>query len=269
MSELVLPLPEAPDGVSWTLRSLEILDPSLPFERFEELFAAAGEIKTAASFWLGDLLNFSEARYGHRYAQVMDATGFAYSTLSNYAYVCRQIAPSRRRRAALDGRWRTLKFSHYDAVAALEPGEQEAWLDRAEAEALTREALREAIQAAGRLEARPKREVTARGKTLDPAGVVDAARNLSTVQETLAKVGGGLEAETAEAVGIPGALRALGELDATVREAVATLDRPSEFELAGRRVVAQATRSGGFAMIPIVIFEEFAALIRAAQPREG
>jgi len=255
VTELALALlPDAPPGVQWTTRGLIVTDPSLPFETVEALFRAAGEIKTAMSFIIGDLLNFAEARYSDRYVQAAEATGLSYSTLTNYASVMRKVAPSRRRES--------LRFSHHAEVASLEPEEQERWLAQAEERGWTTGELREAL-ADGRAVARAVKQPAARQEVLDAVGTVDAARNLDAVRETLTRVGGGLEAETAEAIGIPRAIRALDEAGETVRRAAATLDRPILVD-AARRVVANATVSGGFYMVELAVFVEFAALVATA-----
>ena len=56
-------------------------------------------------FWIGDVLNYGEAKWGKKYHQAIEQTGRAKSTLKHYASVARRI-PVDRRKA-------TLSFSHH------------------------------------------------------------------------------------------------------------------------------------------------------------
>lgn len=91
-------------------------------------------------FWMGDLINYGESRYGEKYTQAMDATGYAYQTLANVAYVANAIPGSRRREL--------VPFSHHAEVAALPAEQQAAWLEACEANELTVAELRHKIKLA-------------------------------------------------------------------------------------------------------------------------
>lgn len=129
-----------PAGVEISLTGLRITDPEFDYDTYVGVVQAAGRFKVATSWWIGDLLNFGERLFDHdRYAAVMELTGLRYETLSNYAWVCRRIARSRRRDQ--------LSFGHHAEVAALEPQEQTEALDAAIANGWTRSELRNAIRA--------------------------------------------------------------------------------------------------------------------------
>lgn len=98
--------------------------------------AALARAEGAVHWWIGDWLNYGEQKYGEKYAQALDGTGFAYQTLRADAYVASRIELLRRRN--------NLSWSHHREVAALEPAEQDAMLDLAEKEGLTREGMRAA-----------------------------------------------------------------------------------------------------------------------------
>lgn len=117
----------------------EGISPDLPFERFEALLALLTRFRTSAAWWIGDLVNFGEAKYGDTYAQAHEATQLSVETLSNYAWVCRSVAVKRRRP--------DLSFSHHEVVAALQPRAQKRWLELAAAKGWSRRELREAIGA--------------------------------------------------------------------------------------------------------------------------
>jgi hypothetical protein len=120
-------------GARWTATSLE-LPSDLAFADYEHVLWALGRARDMTSWALGDAIRFGEAVYGERYAQAIEATGRAKSTLMNYVSVARRVPPSRRRAR--------LSWSHHEAVASLEPRERDRWLDRAEAEGLSVEELR-------------------------------------------------------------------------------------------------------------------------------
>ena len=120
-------------GVRWTPTALE-LPPELDFTDFETIGWALGRVRDTSSWAFGDWIIAGEAIYGERYAQAIEATGRSKQTLINYASVARRVSRSRRRAG--------LAWSHHAEVAALDPAEQVAWLDRAEGERLTVEELR-------------------------------------------------------------------------------------------------------------------------------
>lgn len=252
-------LPVAPEGVTWTQCSLTIDDPELGLDRYEELLRAAGAVKNASSFWIGDLVNFGERRYGERYAQAIDATGLRYGTIANYAYVCSRVAPSRR--------IPILSFAHHEAVAKLEPAEQSEWLQKAAGSGWSRDELRDAMRDAGRLQQKPPEpppgeaplpKVPAAQEVLTGVDIVETSRGLAEVADVLRTAHRAVEGETVEIDPreITNALRVVDESQATISAAAARLARPSLLDVA-RRVVREATRSSGFAMVPLDVFEAF------------
>lgn len=110
------------------------------FDQWSTAFAWARKVEGCAQFWLGDLLNYGEHAYGEKYTQVLDATGYAYATAKNVAYVARHVAPAQRR--VDDG----VPFSHHAEVAALPPAKQDTWLQRCVEEQPTRDELRSLIR---------------------------------------------------------------------------------------------------------------------------
>lgn len=152
--ELFAPLEEAahlPAG-SLSLVGLDLTNPEMPRAEWEDLGRKLGHLHRWTAWALGDWLNFGEALYGEeaydstegavsdRYDVAGRVTGLAASTLMNYASVCTRIARSRRRVE--------LPFTVHEAVAALEPEEQNEWLQKAVDEGWNREDLRSAIREA-------------------------------------------------------------------------------------------------------------------------
>lgn len=93
-----------------------------------------GALGRACNWWLGDWVRYGNARYGERYETAARLTGYEVQSLMNMAYVASRFEISRRRE--------TLSWSHHAELAALDPPEQEEWLDRAEREQLSVLSLR-------------------------------------------------------------------------------------------------------------------------------
>jgi hypothetical protein len=101
-----------------------------------------GAIGRASGWWIGDWVRYGNARYGERYNSAARVTGYDVHSLRNMAYVAGRFGVPRRREA--------LSFSHHAELASLSPEEQELWLDRAEASALSVRSLRSELREARR-----------------------------------------------------------------------------------------------------------------------
>jgi hypothetical protein len=94
------------------------------FDEWRQAFGDLTRAQGSIQWWLGDMLAVGEARYGERYAQAVEATGYAVQTLMHMVFVASHVAPERRRQS--------LSFTHHKEVASLDPDEQEALLSEAE-----------------------------------------------------------------------------------------------------------------------------------------
>jgi hypothetical protein len=83
---------------------------------------------------LGDWIRYGNAKFGERYAWAARVTGYDVQTLMNMVYVASRFEVSRRRE--------DLSWSHHETIAALDPAEQDRWLDRAAADRLSISDLR-------------------------------------------------------------------------------------------------------------------------------
>lgn len=137
-------------GARLNATGLELTNPELDYEGWENIGRAVSFVGTAWQWWIGDWVNLGEELFGEEAAQAVEhntsaryskaeaITGVDHGRMMNIASVCRKIARSRRRSE--------LSFSHHEAVSALEPEEQTEWLSRCIEEEWTREELRQAIR---------------------------------------------------------------------------------------------------------------------------
>jgi DNA modification methylase len=131
--------PALPGRVSRT--GLE-LEEGLAFEAWEAIGATLQKCEESIQWWRGDWLRYGERSYGETYAQAIDAANASYQTLANEKYVAEHVELSRRRE--------NLSWSHHSEVAALDPREQDAWLDAAQAQGWSQKELRQQIKATRR-----------------------------------------------------------------------------------------------------------------------
>lgn len=146
---------------------LLLTDPEMTYDRYEALGIALGVFNRACSWWIGDWLIFGEGTYGERFAQAASMTGLAEQTLTNRAYVCRNVAPSRRMAG--------VPFSVHAEVAPLPPKEQTKWLRLAQQNGLTRAEVRARMKATRKDE---RQEVDDDDETPDFTQLVTCVRRL-------------------------------------------------------------------------------------------
>jgi len=88
-----------------------------------------GGISRSNQWWLGDWLRYGTAKWGEKYVEASRITGYDVRSLTNMASLSACFEISRRRD--------NLSWSHHAVVAALDPDEQDRWLDMATAERLS------------------------------------------------------------------------------------------------------------------------------------
>ena len=81
---------------------------------------------------------YGNERFGEKYTRAARITGYDVQTLMNMVYVASRFDISRRRAQ--------LSFSHHAELAALDPDEQDHWLQRAEADRLSVRCLRQELR---------------------------------------------------------------------------------------------------------------------------
>lgn len=131
--------------------SLNLTDPDLPYQRWEDLGRFLGSIDKRSRWYIGDWLNFGEAVYGEsaaqgveattseRYSEAERVTGLDHGTLMNIRSVCAKVPRENRRK--------DLGFWIHSEVAKLDAAEQPRWLDAAIENGWSKTDLRDAIRA--------------------------------------------------------------------------------------------------------------------------
>lgn len=126
-----------PDAPKYTPTAL-VLHPDTSFDRWMSIGEALKQMEKSVMWWIGDWCNFGERKYGEKYTQAMEASGYTYQAVADAAWVAARIEISRRRE--------TLTFTHHREVAALATQEEaDDLLDRAETEKLSTRDMRQEV----------------------------------------------------------------------------------------------------------------------------
>ncbi len=96
----------------------------LTFDQWRKAGRRLATLDNALQWMIGDWLNFGRRAYGEKYREAVEITDYELHTLHQLAWVAGTFEPHRRRA--------TLSWSHHKEVAALEPPQQNLWLERAE-----------------------------------------------------------------------------------------------------------------------------------------
>lgn len=111
------------------------------YEDMRQTLFKVVQVRDAANWWTGDILNAAEAKHGEKYTQMADETGLSPDTLMILSHVARRVDPITRRKE--------LSWSHHREVAKFEAHEQAKWLQKAIEKGWSVADLKEAIKKAG------------------------------------------------------------------------------------------------------------------------
>jgi hypothetical protein len=92
-----------------------------------------------------------EELFHEQWTQLIPDIGWDKKTLQNWKWVSERVRPN--------GRYKTLSWSHHEAVSALNPEAQDSWLERAVEEDMTVSQLRKELRGL-KAEKEPKPKVT-------------------------------------------------------------------------------------------------------------
>lgn len=123
------------EGAKFTETGLK-LNKSMGYDEWENIVSQLARMEKATQWWIGDALNFGEAKYGEMYAQAIDDS--QKKTWQNCKFVAKSIESSRRREL--------VSWSTHSEVAGLEPDAQNELLDMAEKAQLTKQQMRSEVK---------------------------------------------------------------------------------------------------------------------------
>lgn len=92
----------------------------------------------AVHFWIGDWLNYGEAKWGEMYSQAMDATGYEYGTLRDDKWLSSSIK--------LSDRSDNLGVAHARLIAPLPEEDKKYWAEELKKESIPVRELKEKIR---------------------------------------------------------------------------------------------------------------------------
>lgn len=115
MSEEIVRIGNLPSSILVSDIGITFLK-DLEFDDWYKLMQTLQRLETAFQFGIGDALNYGQTQYGEKYSQAMDATGFAYQSLANWAWVSKSVPHHNR----VSG----LSWSHHRVVAKLPVDQQ-------------------------------------------------------------------------------------------------------------------------------------------------
>ena len=125
------------ENFKFTPTGVEIIG-SPTFEHCERKVIQTRELKRLAPICLGILLNYMEHRWGDRYVQVLDPTGYSYQTIAN--------AKSIMARTPLDVMQPGLTLTHYEIASSLPKPDQKRLLAKARTEKLNTTAFNHLVR---------------------------------------------------------------------------------------------------------------------------
>ncbi len=119
-------------------------------DQWNELGTILFKFEMSLQIWLGDWLVQAERTWGETYSTIADKYEKDVDTLYNYHWVCSSVDFSLR--------GENLNFSHYKAVAALSPEDQNYWLRLAESKGWSARAMERNMHKIGKPERKKRQE---------------------------------------------------------------------------------------------------------------
>jgi hypothetical protein len=102
-------------------------------DEYEALGFALGEMHRAVQFAVGDYILDGEKLFGQEAYQLQESLGISEEQRRQYVRIAERIPWERRRKE--------LSWAHHREVAAMEPSDQDAWLEKAVANAWSKNEL--------------------------------------------------------------------------------------------------------------------------------
>lgn len=137
-----------------------VIPEDLSYDAWAEMGQPLVRIAQASMWWIGDWLLFGERKYGEKYSQAIEATGYALSTLKNAQWVADRFPPDQRRE--------DVTFSQHKTIAGLDPKPRAELLARAAEEHMTEGELAGRVKAIKAAEKSPSETKAAQGVEVIP-----------------------------------------------------------------------------------------------------
>lgn len=137
-----------------------VIPEDLSYDAWAEMGQPLIRIAQASMWWIGDWLLFGERKYGEKYSQAIEATGYALSTLKNAQWVADRFPPDQRRE--------DVTFSQHKTIAGLDPKPRAELLARAAEEHMTEGELAGRVKAIKAAEKSPLETKTGVVEVIQP-----------------------------------------------------------------------------------------------------
>jgi len=128
MADELVYIGSIPDAVSVTDVGL-YFNHDIEYDQWLRLMSTLQQLSTGIQFSIGDALNYGQKRYGEKYSQAMDATGYAYQSLANWSWVSNNVP--------ISNRVAGLSWTHHRLVAHMGTEQQKQILETAKARGIT------------------------------------------------------------------------------------------------------------------------------------
>ena len=106
------------------------LPPRLSFEEWIDHGKTLSAMQDSIPWWVGDWINYGEAKYGETYSQGLTLWDYGYQTLINMAWVARQFAPDQRTALSWTHHRYAASLKHEERGVLLEKAKHEEWTSR-------------------------------------------------------------------------------------------------------------------------------------------
>lgn len=97
---------------------------TMTYDEWKSKLRLVRNIEGSVMWWIGDMINWGQSKWGEKYSDAMEATDYDYHTLARASLVARRFPPHRRNQA--------LSFSHHRELADLPEDQQDEWLQKAQ-----------------------------------------------------------------------------------------------------------------------------------------
>lgn len=114
-----------------------VIQENLEYGEWQNIGTFLKTANQAVQWWIGDWLNYGEAKYGEKYTQALEQTDYQYHSLADFKWVSSVFEFS--------VRTENLSWTHHRVVSSLDKPLRDYWIRRAEREELSAHDLRRLV----------------------------------------------------------------------------------------------------------------------------